>query len=63
MSSISGVSPPPVPTTLLSGASAPARGRDGDSAAQEAAESSTTKIAEARNGGFAPSKNIVNKTA
>ncbi len=63
MSSISNVSRPPVQPSLLSGASAPGRASDGDTAAQEAAESSATKIAETQNGGFAPSKNIVNKTA
>ncbi len=63
MSSISNVSHAPIPTTLSSSASAPARDADGDSAAQEAAESSATKIAEAQNGGFAPSKNLINKTA
>jgi hypothetical protein len=41
-----------------------ARATDGDTAAQEAAESGATRIAEAQNGGFAPnSAGLVNKTA
>jgi hypothetical protein len=63
MSSISSVSHPPIPSVLSSNSSAPARDADGDSASQEAAESSKTKIAEAQNGGSAPSKNLVNKVA
>jgi len=52
------------PTLLSSGGSAKGgRASDGDTAAQEAAEGASTKIAEAQNGGFSPSKNIVNKTA
>jgi|HubBroStandDraft_6_1064221.scaffolds.fasta_scaffold295522_3 hypothetical protein len=52
------------PTLLSSGSSATSgRASDGDTAAQEAAEGASTKIAEVQNGGRAPSKNIVNKTA
>ncbi len=63
MSAISSISHAPIPATQSSNAPTPARDSDGDSAAQEAGESSTTKVAEAQNGGFAPSKNIVNKIA
>jgi hypothetical protein len=53
-----------VPTLLSSGSSAkPGRASDGDTAAQEAAEGVSTKLAESQNGGFSPSKNVVNKTA
>jgi hypothetical protein len=63
MSSIPSISHPPIPATLATSASTPARSSDGDSTAQEAAESSKTRTAEAQNGGSAQSKNIVNKTA
>jgi hypothetical protein len=63
MSSIPSISHPPIPPTLAANASTPARGSDGDSTAQEAAESPATRVAEAQNGGSARSKNIVNKTA
>ena len=63
MTTISSSSHAPIPATLSSNTSTTARASDGDTAAQEAAESSATKIAEAQNGGFAPSKNLVNKTA
>jgi hypothetical protein len=63
MSSIPSVSRPPTPTVLSSSAPTQARDADGDSGAREAAESSKAKVAEAQNGGFAPSNNVVNKIA
>jgi len=52
------------PTLLSSGSSSAGRPSDGDTAAQEAAESLSTKTAEAQNGGYAPgSVGLVNKTA
>ncbi len=64
MSGISGVVAKPVTPSVLA-PSAPTAGRapDGDTAAQEAAESGATKIAEAQNGGYAPAKHVVNKLA
>jgi hypothetical protein len=52
--------------TLLASASKAGGGRaaDGDSAAQEKAESGRTQIAEAQNGGTAPTQGrVVNKLA
>jgi len=65
MSGVSGVAGTPA-VSLLSSASAATggRARDGDTAAQEKAESSKTQIAEAQNGGFAAAQGrTVNKLA
>jgi hypothetical protein len=54
-----------VPTLLSSGSpSTASRPTDGDTAAKEASESISTKMAETQNGGYAPqSTGLVNKTA
>jgi hypothetical protein len=53
----------PTPQTSKAATPAPAAS-DGDTAAQENAESITTKTAEAQNGGFAPAQtHRVNKLA
>jgi hypothetical protein len=63
MSSVSSVAAPSVAPRILS-CQAPQRPTDGDTPAQEAAESTTTKRAENQNGGLSPgSAGLVNKTA
>jgi hypothetical protein len=53
-----------VPTLLSSGPTTSGRPSDVDTAAQEAAEGASTKLAEVQNGGYAPkSAGLVNKTA
>ncbi len=65
MSGVSSVATTPA-VTLLASASAAGGGRaaDGDTAAQEKAESGKTQIAEAQHGGVAPTQGrVVNKLA
>ena len=63
MNSVSSVAAPSVAPNILSSQS-PQRPTDGDTPAQEAAESNTVKRAETQNGGLPPSSaGLVNKTA
>jgi hypothetical protein len=61
LSSISGIGNPAAAVQLLSTAAPTKRAADGDTPAQEAAETNTAKRAEKSNGGFAPKG--VNKIA